>query len=163
MFVCFSLLCVPECISLLLLPSLSSALSLQCPSLCLSILLSRHLHLLPLLLLFLSLRVFGTPSPFPPLHTHPLISLFLFAFCSFPPSSARSFFLSNFMRQGNNMLQRFQMETESVAPIRTAPDLISKHSGGVQTLTYMHTRGQMCLHTTGGIWERRRRKEKKKT
>lgn len=44
------------------------------------------------------------------------------------------------------------METESVAPIRTAPDLISKHSGGVQTLTYMHTRGQMCLHTTGG-WE----------
>lgn len=42
------------------------------------------------------------------------------------------------------------METESVAPIRTAPDLISKHSGGVQTLTYMHTRGQVCLHTAVG-------------
>ncbi len=36
------------------------------------------------------------------------------------------------------MLQSFQMETESVVPIRAAPDLLSKHSTDVSAHTNSH-------------------------
>lgn len=82
MRVCFSLLCVPECISLLLLPSLSSALSLQCPSCCLPPSYSLAISWpCSLYLCMSSLPTSPHPTP-PPTHAPIPSSVFLFAFRS---------------------------------------------------------------------------------
>lgn len=129
-------------------------------SLPLSILLSRHLHLLALL--SLSLYVFFTPAP-PFTHAHTCTSPRLSSSLRFTLSllpSPHSLFLSNFLYQGNNMLQSFQMETESVAPIRTAPDLLSKQQRCWHTHTCTHTHvghtsvTVKCAHThRNTYWE----------
>ncbi len=151
----------PCCVSLSAFPSSYSPLfPLHCPC---SVLLSASLYpaLSPSPSPGLALSVspcllYPRIPPFTHAHTHtsplPFPSSLRFALSLLP--SPHSLFLSNFLYQGNNMLQSFQMETESVAPIRTAPDLLSKQQRCWHTHTCTHAHvghtsftGQMCTHT----------------